>query len=631
MDTFITDIHRLTNLIYNSTDLNEEIQCKHKVKINCIKFIKLKSIKFFGVYFNLAKEKKHDLKYFIQTELDEYYKNYNPSEYVLFKSFQQFQLDELEKYQKTLLSDKNFREKKQLEYIDEISKQLNLSNRCFVKAPTGFGKTVLYYKTIKHLNLDKILIFTPRLALNEQIVESKYLNYLEPVKYKIKHYSNSPNSSQKKEKIDQIKKYCEKNKKFILTSCYQSEGKLLEYINEHKIKFDLIIFDEAHTNEKFKDSEFVKSDKIAKYRIFGSATPTENIESNKEIFGEVIEKVKVYELINRKILCDIVTIIKKLDEHKSEYHNLKNLIIETMKKHNKKKGIIYVNSKANAQSLYDLMKTQNEINTYIYVSGEVNVESESDTNINDFELDIKQSVIIAVGKISYGYDNPLIDFICLGDPRQSDADIRQILGRGLRWNHDVYPNKLLHVLVPMYKNQFGEYGKNDSLKKYLDYIIGEFGKDSIVKFDGIREIVKSTGQIEIGKDYDGSIIPIDILKEYCTTGYNKFTDFMKFLKINECWNETKYNVLRELNKDWMVEIGSIKKKYPNFSFQQLCPDRNKFYQTKEEAVDALEKAKKKLKNEIGGEKMLDLTDSQLINKIIKIDNKITPVNFELYY
>ena len=64
-----------------------------------------------------------------------------------------------------------------------------------------------------------------------------------------------------------------------------------------------------------------------------------------------------------------------------------------------------------------------------------------------------------------------IDFICLGDPRQSDIDIRQILGRGLRWNKQTYPNKLLHLLVPLYKNEFGEYSEYGHLKKYLDYII----------------------------------------------------------------------------------------------------------------------------------------------------------------
>jgi hypothetical protein len=52
----------------------------------------------------------------------------------------------------------------------------------------------------------------------------------------------------------------------------------------------------------------------------------------------------------------------------------------------------------------------------------------------------------------------------LGDPRQSDIDIRQIIGRGLRWNKQLYPNKLLHLLVPIYKDEFGNCAKNECLK-----------------------------------------------------------------------------------------------------------------------------------------------------------------------
>ena len=99
----------------------------------------------------------------------------------------------------------------------------------------------------------------------------------------------------------------------------------------------------------------------------------------------------------------------------------------------------------------------------------------------DFENNKNKSIIIVVGKLGYGYDNPYIDFICLGDPRQSDIDIRQIIGRGLRWNKILYPNKLLHLLIPLYKNEFENYKDNTHLKKYLDYIIGECGKDIIFK------------------------------------------------------------------------------------------------------------------------------------------------------
>lgn len=636
MEKFINDLEKKVDKIVDDVDSSSNIQQKYNINENCLKFIKMKGKKFFPIYFDLAKENKLNLKYFIQTELDEYYGKYENENYDIFKSFQKFQTDELVKYQNKTFDDGNFREIKQTEYINEIKIQLELSNKCFIKAPTGFGKTVLYYKIIGELNCKKILILTPRKMLNKQIVETKYMKYLNnDEKYKIIHYSELSNSESKKHCIKKIKKYQKNNVNYILTSCYQSKDNLLRYIMEYMIKFDLIIFDEAHVIETWENSPFVSEASISKYKIFGSATPTKDMESKPEIFGSVIEKVKVYELINNETLCNIQTLVKKLNKKKHEYHNLKDLVIESMKKYNKKKGIIYVNCINNAQNLYNLMKTQTKINTYIFVSGIVKVINTDDLSIEKFESDNRPSIIIAVGKISYGYDNPLIDFICLGDPRQSDIDIRQILGRGLRWNKDIYPNKLLHILIPLYKNEFGNYNKNEALKKYLDYIIGECGKDIIIKN---RNIANDIDDEEIiggnnikNKEYDGLTIPIDILQEYCTTGYNKFTDFMRFLKKNYCWDEIAYNELWENNKNWMCEIGKLKDKYPKFTFQQIHPLKDKFYQTKKEAEEGIKKATNKLVEIEGKDKVKKYNNQIRLKKIIEIDNQIPNTNLELYY
>lgn len=198
-------------------------------------------------------------------------------------------------------------------YLKDILDQLNINKKVFIKAPTGFGKTHIYYKIIKNINFNKILFLTPRLNLNIQITDSKYSYYIENDNYKIIHYSHSTN---KENIIKQIYNY----DKIILTSCYQSGKKLLELIKKYDIKFDAIIFDEAHFITKWKDNDdirdFIDNFEISKYKIFGSATPTLDIEENQDIYGHIIEKVKVYNLINNKILCNIETIIKKLEDKK---------------------------------------------------------------------------------------------------------------------------------------------------------------------------------------------------------------------------------------------------------------------------------------------------------------------------
>ena len=528
------------------------------------------------------------------------------------------------------LKENRLRDRLQEIYLIEIINQLTIYKKVFLKAPTGFGKTHIYYKTIVHMKFNKILFLTPRILLNFQIVEDKYSSYIKNDNYKIIHFSDLNNLT--KEEI--IKEYSKNNKKIIMTSCYQSGNKLLQYLKKYNFLFDLIIFDEAHyitswSNEE-NISEFLTNNNICNYKLFGSATPTNDIELQPLIYGKIVEKVKVYELINQELLCNIETIIKQLNEKKSEYHNLKDLIVESMTKYNKRKGIIYVNTCINAENLYKLLQKQDKLKVYIYISKNIEVKHDSDTDIKIFEKNEEQCIIICVGKIGYGYDNDFIDFICLGDPKQSDIDIRQIIGRGLRWKKNIYPNKLLHLLVPLYRDEFGNCAKNEHLKKYLDYIIGECCQDIIFKANGNTVISNRTQSLKEGNDYDGDKILTEILNEYCTTGYNKYTDFLKFLKSNKIYDEISYNKLKEKQK-WLVSLGDIKKKYPKFCIRHIHPNNIDYYWNKNEALDATIIVKDSLIKKIGRDNYSELTHDQLIKKYNLIDNKIPNIDVDLYY
>ena len=181
-------------------------------------------------------------------------------------------------------------------YLVEIINQLNINKKVFLKAPTGFGKTHIYYKTIIRMKFNRILFLTPRILLNQQIVEYKYSFYIKDYNYNIIHFSDLDYSN----KEEKIKMYSKNNKKIIMTSCYQSGNRLLEYIKKYNFLFDLIIFDEAHfitswTNTK-NIYDFLSNNDICNYRLFGSATLTEDIELQPLIYGKIIEKVKVYDL-----------------------------------------------------------------------------------------------------------------------------------------------------------------------------------------------------------------------------------------------------------------------------------------------------------------------------------------------
>ena len=520
-------------------------------------------------------------------------------------------------------------------YLDEILKELLKNNKCLIKAPTGFGKTHIYYKTIKHLNLNRILILTPRRNLNIQIVDEKYTKmYID--NYDFIHFSNSP------DKNKTIQNLIYKDK-FVLTSCYQSGKRLLELLRQYNIHIDLIIFDEAHFITSWQDKDDIKDylidNNLTTYRLYGTATPTEDMENNNTIFGKVIEKVKVHELIKNKILCDIETIIKKIEGGKAEYTNLTKLIVDNMIKFNKKKGIVYVNTCSNADKLYKLLKNDKRTNTYIYTSKATGYEEDEENNLENnldqlqkFEQDKTPCIVIAVAKISYGYDNDFIDFICLGDLRNSDIDIRQIVGRGLRWNKSVYKNKKLHLLVPVYQDEFKDNKKTTTLRKYLDYIIGECDKDIIYKSDGKVVLSnKNKSEIKNDVDYEGDDIPSDILREYSTNRYGLYSEFMKFLRRNDVYNEITYNELYEINKSWMVQIKRLKIKYPKFCFMILQSNKTNYYETKKEAIDKYNIAKDILMLNMNNDDITDLTQTQLYKELNKIDDKLPIIDFDMYY
>ena len=542
------------------------------------------------------------------------------------------------------------RDKLQDEYVNDIINNLQSNNKVLVKAPTGFGKTIIMYKTINKLQPKTILILTPRLNLNKQYIETKYTQHL-TTDYNYHQYSIGYH------KKDIIKKIKNSEQNNIILCCYQSRESLVKFIMKYELKLDLIIFDESHFIsgwiEKIKDENnkeeifLMKNDIFIKNRIFTTATPIDEMILNNQLFGNLIEKVKIYELVNDEILCNIETIIKRLDNKKHEYSDLSKLIIKSMIDYNKKKGIVYVNNCANANNLYTLIKEQSMglsiIEPYIYVSKDILKESsenklikskkdfiDSEEELTKFENSNNKSIMIAVGKIGYGYDNIWVDFICFGDSRTSDIDIRQIVGRGLRYDKILYSEKILHILIPCYINEIdNSYEDNKALEAYMNYIISEYGNDNIEKI--IINMNKSNNNIEnIGKKYNGDDIPIEIYQKWCTTGYNMYSKFMIFLKINNIYDEISYNQLKE-KQEWLEDLGNLQTKYPKFCFRHIHPNNINYYWEKQEALKAYEICNNKLINDIGKEKYRRLDSRYKVNKINELDKKIPIINFDLYY
>jgi hypothetical protein len=411
--------------------------------------------------------------------------------------------------------------------------------------------------------------------------------------------------------------------------------------------------------------------------LFGTATPVDSMVANPAavpIFGTLIEKVKVYDLMRYGILCDINTIIKAVDD--GAYGDLSQMIAYNMTKYEKRRGLIYANTQANALSVFkELIKLSvfaSLVDIYLLTSDHKyhNVVGKVEPNIlglfskvaprdaDDWGGHCRPAIIVSVEMLSYGYDNPLVDFICFADPRQSAVGIRQAVGRGLRkLNTPDGTRKILHVLLPVYRAEFGR--AYPALKEYLDYIIGECGQELIHGKKGfvIAEQVGEVAQAEnamagqnvasphasrgaaanSSRQYSGEPVETAILREYCTDRYAKFSDFMRFLRENGVYDEETYRALQTSLEEqgavpgvvakeaWLPHVETLEKRYKGrFGFKLLA--RAKYYETIEEAKAAEDRI-------VGAnpKAFRKLDARQYRKKINAIDSMYPAISLKYYY
>lgn len=625
--------------------------------------------------------------------------------------------DSLEEPENLTTKQKQYRERIQTEYTSNGIEELRKYYRLLLKAPTGFGKTVILYKIINILKNEITVILTPRRQLNKQTIEDKYRQYLDnPEEWDFHNFS--PDSSQSAEvKKIRLKKFIDSSrasgKKMIILACYQeSSAKLLEYFEKWHLQIGLCICDEAHTiaswanlANNFQRKFLGLSDSgnlIGKY-IFATATPSAEMTSRPEIWGKTIEYVQVYDLINNGILCNFDILVKQCSD-KNKIPDIAKITMKTMKKHKKHKCITYCNNIYNALIVYGQFKLKYpDKKIFIYVSNKrINQKTfdnfeghpefakvrwnKDDASIDKFKTCKEPAIVITVRMLGYGFDNVFIDLIVFADVRDGEAEIRQILGRGLRNNPEVYPGKLLHVILPITKTELLDDAASDAaegeeasrirfsefsnVKRFLQFIVSECGKDIIngrivdrIQLDKKKkESSSASGDDACPEDdsssaeeedeeepgekkkkyrskYDGDVIPLEICHELSTNLYGTYTRFLGFLRQKKVFNEASYNGVREAEgtPDWFPILGEVRKKFKKFCFLDIhAPENAGYYETLEECNEAYETIKQDTITELGGmvkvKKMLKSTfERKLEENITARDSKIPSNKYLFYY
>lgn len=475
----------------------------------------------------------------------------------------------------------------QLEAEKQITHELDNNNKCINILPTGGGKTLIFYKIIYNLITNDIercldsrkvfypkviLILLPRIKLCNQTVGDNYVSLI-PNCQKI--ILNSLNNNYETEFVSGICNF----KNIIIACTYQSSNKLYKLIEKYHYSIDLAIYDECHgittwmneNNNSLKLNnlgiDFLMNSPKIKNRLFTSATPCQNQINNKAIYGESIKVTGVNNLIKKGYLVPIKTIIKedKINENDLEdtaENNICNFINNTCQKENKRKIVIFCNTKRNCNQVYQYFKTELKTHVFKYITESKNSTIDSEKELQNFENTRERSYLITCKKISMGYDNVEIDCIVFLDPKCSKIEIAQCIGRGLRVDTN-NPNKYCTVIIPIIEK---ELNKSDykTVFEYLAYLNNE----GIYPINNLRQTIKKAKppnpnpipppEPDYGFEYDETLME-KVLDKFCT----RF-DIPDEKKDDVIFDLGFQNMLTKSNYQNVLLIPIKSKSYSNF-------------------------------------------------------------------
>ena len=253
----------------------------------------------------------------------------------------------------------------QISAIEAIKQTFMEANRQYVELPTGAGKTITFLSYASK-NHDRVLIIVPTKELLSQVYDSCLLFYhSSEISRKGAHYSETP-------------------KRVHICIINSTRGKYLDLLLKND--FSLVIVDEAHHSQSDSYVRLIESfDKNIK--VLGvTATPT-------RLDGKLLDgilhvrsyKTSIFELIQKKYLCDVEGFavktdidLSEVDDHNGDFgirhlyrilatEKRNKLIIDLIKNQmqNRKVLVFCINIK-HCEELVDLMKKEDVSCSYIH-------------------------------------------------------------------------------------------------------------------------------------------------------------------------------------------------------------------------------------------------------------------------
>jgi superfamily II DNA or RNA helicase len=564
----------------------------------------------------------------------------------------------------------------QIEIIEYGIKYLLINYKFYLELATGAGKSTIIYYILNNIILKNpdiyytIFIFTPRINISVQNINDKYIKIL---KKKFNIYDNN--------KIKRIRKF--NNSSYnIISCCIQSYQYIYEnIINKYDISNVIIWFDEAHhTIEKWSNThlneikDFYMTDNIRiKYRLFTSASPNKSIvKKNKCLFGDLYSPISIRNLIKDKWIAPIQPHIMnfndiiidddnenyeyEIDDTNDKYYYYTNTILNTFQKLNKNIGLNFHNSCNNAIFAFyshykKFINSKTNIKPYLLISDEIKnnkvLEKLDDnykylTNFNRFNDENKNAIAYIVNMYNMGYDNRKIDFLSFGDPKLSNQDIIQSIGRGTRTDgldldgRNKY--KINDIIIPIYNTaqNTDKYIKFMKIKEVLQYLI--YDVELNIKDIKIYNCYKNKQLINLSllssfeiEELEENKIIANIIKwdiEPTTEKWN-IKNISLHLMNNNIHNYKSYieYISLEENKELNLPL-ELFKLYPNFNFNNTYKNNTSPYYNRDECIEVI----KRYMDDFMDDDDINKEDNEdILEYLHKKDKKIPNYPLNYYY
>lgn len=484
----------------------------------------------------------------------------------------------------------------------------------------GTGKTLVGLWIAKKLNSQNTLVLVPSISLVAQLYrewsENRGEFSFDPI-FVCSDETVSKNDEQEYMNSSElgfpvttaadaiIQQYSSSSRPKVIFSTYHSSPIIAQACSLNtSLQFDLVIADEAHRCAGKANSAFATithKDAIkAQRKLYMTATPKIFSDQAKqktqecayeivsmddeEKFGPVFHKLLFSDAIKQDLLSDYQVIISVMDDatyrdfaergrfvafdnHETDARTLASqlLIAKAIKKFDLKKVISFHSRTKSAtafiqtfsKSLSLLPDTEEPVIAYqATIFGEM-PQSERHKILKQFDATSEGAALIANVKcLSEGVDVPALDGVVFVDPKGSEIDIVQAVGRAIRKS----PNKKLGtIIIPIFvdgaSNETQDLEKScfkkvwdvvralrahdDMLAEELDSIRLELGKRT---YKAPPKLSKVTIDIPINIDATfGEALQVRVIKS-CSQAYNwcSFEEAREFVKQLKLISETQW-------------------------------------------------------------------------------------------